>query len=90
MSRSRRARASRSRTGARWRRSRDPSSALQAVAEELLEGGGEILTVLLGAGEMAGGALAAAAAALTSAHPQLEVAVHEGGQAHPVALLAVE
>jgi DAK2 domain fusion protein YloV len=67
-----------------------PELALQAVAEELLEGGGEILTVLLGAGEVAGGALAAAAAALTSRHPQLEVAVHEGGQAHPVALLAVE
>jgi dihydroxyacetone kinase-like predicted kinase len=67
-----------------------PELALQAVAEELLESGGEILTVLLGAGEIAGGALAAAAAALTSVHPLLEVAVHEGGQAHPVALLAVE
>jgi len=67
-----------------------PEAALQVVAEELLETGGDILTVLLGAGEIAGGALAAAAASLTSRHPQLEVAVHEGGQAHPVALLAVE
>ncbi len=46
--------------------------------------------MLLGAGEVAGGELAAAAAALTTSHPLLEVAVHEGGQAHPVALLAVE
>jgi dihydroxyacetone kinase-like predicted kinase len=67
-----------------------PEPALQAVAEELLETGGEILTVLLGAGELAGGPLAAAAAALATTHPGLEVAVHEGGQAHPVALLAVE
>jgi DAK2 domain fusion protein YloV len=64
--------------------------ALRAVAGELLEPGGEILTVLLGAGEQAGGTLAAAAGSLASLHPQLEVAVHEGGQAHPVALLAVE
>ncbi|MDX6524796.1 MAG: fatty acid kinase [Gaiellales bacterium] len=67
-----------------------PEPALQAVAEELLEAGGEILTVLLGAGKLAGGPLAAAAAALATTHPGLEVAVHEGGQAHPVALLAVE
>jgi uncharacterized protein len=67
-----------------------PEAALRVVAEELLETGGDILTVLLGAGEIAGGALAAAAASLTSAHPQLEVAVHEGGQAHPIALLAIE
>jgi DAK2 domain fusion protein YloV len=67
-----------------------PEQALSAVAEELLGTGGDILTVLLGAGEVAGGVLAAAAGALTSAHPSLEVAVHEGGQAHPVALLAVE
>jgi DAK2 domain fusion protein YloV len=67
-----------------------PEEALRAVAEELLETGGEILTVLLGAGEIAGGALAAAAAGLTSTYASLEVAVHEGGQAHPVALLAVE
>jgi uncharacterized protein len=67
-----------------------PEPALQAVAEELLETGGEILTVLLGAGELAGGPLAAEAAALATTHPGLEVAVHEGGQAHPVALLAVE
>jgi hypothetical protein len=63
---------------------------LHAVAQELLETDGDVLTVLLGAGEIAGGGLAAAAAALTSTHPSLEVAVHEGGQAHPVALLAVE
>jgi DAK2 domain fusion protein YloV len=67
-----------------------PEEALHAVAQALLETDGDILTVLLGAGEIAGGALAAAAAALTSAHPSLEVAVHEGGQAHPVALLALE
>jgi DAK2 domain fusion protein YloV len=67
-----------------------PAEALHAVAQELLETDGDILTVLLGAGERAGGGLAAAAAALTSTHPSLEVAVHEGGQAHPVALLAVE
>jgi len=67
-----------------------PAEALQAVAEELLETGGEIVTVLLGAGEPAGGPLAAAAAALGSTHPGVEIAVHEGGQAHPVALLAVE
>jgi uncharacterized protein len=67
-----------------------PEEAVVAVAGELLEAGGEILTVLLGAGEQAGGALAAAAGALASVYPGLEVAVHEGGQAHPVALLAVE
>ena len=67
-----------------------PEEALHVVAQELLEAGGDILTVLLGAGELAGGALAAAAASLTSTHPELEVAVHEGGQAHPVALLAIE
>jgi hypothetical protein len=67
-----------------------PAEALHAVAQALLETDGEILTVLLGAGEIAGGALAAAAAALTSTHPSLEVAVHEGGQAHPLAVLAIE
>ena len=46
--------------------------------------------MLLGEGEHAGGALAAAAASLAATHPALEVAVHEGGQAHPLALLALE
>jgi DAK2 domain fusion protein YloV len=67
-----------------------PGPALHAAAEQLLGAGGEVLTVLLGEGELAGGPLAAAAAALATTHPGLEVAVHEGGQAHPIALLAVE
>jgi uncharacterized protein len=68
----------------------DPADALVAVAEALLAAGGDVLTVLLGAGEPAGGALAAAAASLAPEHPGLEVAVHEGGQTHPLALLALE
>jgi hypothetical protein len=68
----------------------DPAEALRAVAEALLRPGGELLTVLLGAGEPAGGVLAGAAASLTRAHPGLEVAVHEGGQPGSLALLAVE
>jgi uncharacterized protein len=68
----------------------DPESALRAAADALLAAGGDVLTVLLGEGELAGGALAAAAASLASTHPALEVAVHEGGQAHPLALLALE
>jgi dihydroxyacetone kinase-like predicted kinase len=67
-----------------------PAGALEVVAERLLATGGEILTVLLGAGEIAGGPVAAAAALLAATHPGLEVAVHEGGQSHPVALLVVE
>jgi uncharacterized protein len=68
----------------------EPEAALRAVAESLLGSGGDVLTVLLGEGEPAGGSLAATAAALASTHPGLEVAVHEGGQAHPMALLSVE
>ena len=68
----------------------EPEAALRAAAESLLETGGDVLTVLLGEGELAGGTLAATAAALASTHPGLEVAVHEGGQARPIALLAVE
>jgi hypothetical protein len=68
----------------------DRGDALRAAADALLAGGGDVLTVLLAAGEPAGGVLAAAAASLTSSHPGLEVAVHEGGQAHPAALLALE
>ncbi len=81
---------SRSPAGGRSRRSVAPEAALRAAAESLLETGGDVLTVLLGEGELAGGTLAATAAALASTHPGLEVAVHEGGQAHPIALLAVE
>ena len=69
---------------------RRPRPRCGRAAESLLETGGDILTVLLGEGELAGGTLAATAAALASTHPGLEVAVHEGGQAHPIALLAVE
>jgi DAK2 domain fusion protein YloV len=68
----------------------DAGSALRAVADALLAKGGDVVTVLLGEGEHAGGPLAAAAAGLASSHPGLEVAVHDGGQAHPLALLAVE
>jgi hypothetical protein len=68
----------------------DPAAALQAVAEALLRPDSEVLTVLLGAGEPAGGLLAGAAAGLANAHPGLEVAVHEGGQPGSLALLAVE
>jgi uncharacterized protein len=68
----------------------DPADALRAAAEALLSAGGDVLTVLLGDGEPAGGALAAAAGLLASAHPGLEVAVHEGGQTHPLVLLALE
>jgi uncharacterized protein len=70
--------------------SADPAEALRIAAEALLSAGGDVLTVLLGDGEPAGGALAAAAGLLASAHPGLEVAVHEGGQTHPLVLLALE
>jgi DAK2 domain fusion protein YloV len=68
----------------------DPADALRAVAEALLADGGDVLTVLLGDGEPAGGVLAAAAASLAAARPGLEVAVHEGGQTQPLVLLALE
>jgi dihydroxyacetone kinase-like predicted kinase len=68
----------------------DAADALLAVADALLAEGGDVLTVLLGDGEPAGGVLAAAAASLAAARPGLEVAVHEGGQTQPLALLALE
>ena len=69
----------------------DAAAALQAVADALLAGGGDVLTVLRGAdGEALGPALDALLAGVAAAHPELEIAAHEGGQPHYPVLLSVE
>jgi dihydroxyacetone kinase-like predicted kinase len=59
----------------------------RAVAERLLAGTRSILTLLSGADRQP---LDALLAALAEAHPEVELEVHEGGQAHYPLLLAAE
>ncbi|QTE28656.1 DAK2 domain-containing protein [Pengzhenrongella sicca] len=59
------------------------------VADELVAAGGEVLTVLRGAG-VQDGVLAGLVGHLSRAHPALEVVVLDGGQASPAIALGVE
>ncbi len=58
-----------------------------AVAERLLDGGREILTLLTGADEPE---LEKLVGAIGAQHPDVEIEVHEGGQPHYPLLLAAE
>ncbi|RKS80594.1 hypothetical protein CLV35_0265 [Motilibacter peucedani] len=59
------------------------------LAERMLSGGGELVTLLLGAG--AGAALGEAVrAGLARAHPEVETVVHPGGQPGALLLVGVE
>jgi dihydroxyacetone kinase-like predicted kinase len=66
-------------------------AALQALAEQLLDGGAEILTVLRGqgSGEL-GERLQAVLDGLADAHPGLDIEVHDGGQPHYPVMLSAE
>jgi DAK2 domain fusion protein YloV len=66
----------------------DGPSALRSLAGRLLDGGAEILTVLLGKDADEG--LRSASLGLADAHPGVEVEVREGGQPHYHAVLAAE
>jgi hypothetical protein len=57
------------------------------VAERLLDGSAEVLTILLGEESTGADALAEA---LRAAYPGLEVEVHEGGQPHYPLLFGAE
>ncbi|MGV8966943.1 MAG: DAK2 domain-containing protein [Cellulomonas sp.] len=65
------------------------AAAARTVADELLAAGGEVLTLLRGAG--AGDAtMDALLGHLAGAYPALEVVVLDGGQAAPVVAMAIE
>ncbi len=66
-------------------------AALQALADQLLDGGAEILTVLRGegCGDLAE-RLQAVLDGLVAAHPGLDIEIHEGGQPHYPMLLSAE
>jgi hypothetical protein len=57
------------------------------VLERLVDGGADVLTVLLGVGAQPFDELRAE---LEAAHPDLEVEVHEGGQPHYPLLFSAE
>ena len=59
----------------------------RAVAERLLDESSDVLTILLGEGVSSGEALRRE---LETAHPEIEIEVHEGGQPHYPLLLAAE
>jgi DAK2 domain fusion protein YloV len=66
-------------------------AALQALAEQLLDGGAEILTVLRGQGcGDLGERLQAVLDGLADAHPGLDIEVHDGGQPHYPVMLSAE
>jgi DAK2 domain fusion protein YloV len=65
--------------------------AVREVAERLLSGGGDVLTVLRGDRDEAGSlALDEALAAVALAHPTVDIEVHDGGQPHYPVLLSAE
>ena len=66
-------------------------AALQALADQLLDGGAEILTVLRGegCGDLSA-RLQAVLDGLVAAHPGLDIEIHEGGQPHYPMLLSAE
>jgi dihydroxyacetone kinase-like predicted kinase len=69
----------------------DPRDALRLLLDRLLDGGGEILTVLRGADpDGTAGALDPMLAAVARAHPEVEIEVRDGGQPHYPVVLAVE
>jgi dihydroxyacetone kinase-like predicted kinase len=69
----------------------DPRDALGLLLDRLLDGGGEILTVLRGADpDGTAGALDPMLAAVARAHPEVEIEVRDGGQPHYPVVLAVE
>jgi hypothetical protein len=59
----------------------------RAVVERLLDGNTEVLTILLGEEATDADALADA---IRTAHPELEIEVHDGGQPHYPLLFAAE
>jgi DAK2 domain fusion protein YloV len=59
----------------------------RAVVERLLDGNAEVLTILLGEEATDADALADA---IRTAHPELEIEVHDGGQPHYPLLFAAE
>jgi dihydroxyacetone kinase-like predicted kinase len=59
----------------------------RAVVERLLDGNAEVLTILLGEEATEADALADA---IRTAHPELEIEVHDGGQPHYPLLFAAE
>jgi dihydroxyacetone kinase-like predicted kinase len=66
-------------------------AALQALAEQLLDGGAEILTVLRGEDcADLGERLQSVLDGLADAHPGLDIEIHEGGQPHYPVLLSAE
>jgi dihydroxyacetone kinase-like predicted kinase len=66
-------------------------AALQELAEQLLDGGAEILTVLRGEDcADLGERLQSVLDGLADAHPGLDIEVHEGGQPHYPVLLSAE
>jgi dihydroxyacetone kinase-like predicted kinase len=69
--------------------SRDVERVIDKVIAKMLDGGHEMLTVLLGEGEGAARA-AAAVERVRGRYPEVEVEVHEGGQPHYPALLSAE
>jgi dihydroxyacetone kinase-like predicted kinase len=70
----------------------DPADVLHAVVARLLEGGGELLTVLRGApaAELPGAVLESVMADVGADHPELEIELHDGGQPLYPVLLAIE
>jgi DAK2 domain fusion protein YloV len=62
-------------------------SVAEAVAERLLDGGREILTLLTGAEEPP---LETLVSELEARHPEVEIEIHEGGQPHYPLLLSAE
>jgi DAK2 domain fusion protein YloV len=69
----------------------DPREALRLLLDRLLDGGGEILTVLRGADpDGTAGSLDPMLAAVARAHPEVEIEVRDGGQPHYPVVLAVE
>jgi DAK2 domain fusion protein YloV len=69
----------------------EPQDALRLLLDRLLDGGGEILTVLRGADpDGTAGVLEPMLAAVARAHPEVEIEVRDGGQPHYPVVLAVE
>ena len=64
--------------------------ALHELIDRLLEGGGQVMTVLIGCDDPGDPALGAAIEAVQARRPDLDVEVHDGGQPHYPALVSVE
>lgn len=67
----------------------DPLAAARSLLDRMLSSGGELVTVLLGR-DAPDGVTEALAEYLHAVHPEVELAVYPGGQAHSILLAGVE